>query len=405
NADCPSLYSHISLHPSWRPICVSGNVINFLQDMQEFANHLLHHPSSLNIIINNIFYQNIEIANDVLLSLPENGSIIDQLLEASNSQELYSEQADNLYNENEESEDFISRTFVPILPPGYSNNNTINNVLNHIQHNQYEYPTIDWPYIENLIDNPYIAAWFFEKWFKEVDYEINEWADNSDDDDSIEEIAYFTKSLTARHIQFSAISVEYPSTDTEGYAILYNFIESENYSQIKDKDNDHFQKTMRDKARVVFHRSSNVNCLFFDEPNNERIQIIKDQKKYGGFKICLFAHEHIMNNKHTNIDFDSNIFQTIKNAEALQTFPHIDNNGNSVEANLIYLLCDVTFYRLTPIDLIKCPFVVLVSVGEHTHPPPPPSHIPESIKDHIKLMINTSEYLDYITSQKIISSN
>ncbi|CAG8527215.1 13556_t:CDS:2, partial [Racocetra fulgida] len=52
--------------------------------------------------------------------------------------------------------------------------------------------------------------------FEEVDLdEINERDDNSDDSNCIEEIAYFTKSLTARHIQFSAISVEYPPTDPE----------------------------------------------------------------------------------------------------------------------------------------------------------------------------------------------
>ncbi|CAG8824794.1 26125_t:CDS:2, partial [Gigaspora margarita] len=46
------------------------------------------------------------------------------------------------------------------------------------------------------------------------------------------------------------------------------------------------------------------------------------------------------------------------------------------------------------------------SIGEHTYPLPPPSHISESIKDCIKLIINNaSEYLDYITPWKIISSN
>ncbi|CAG8836559.1 39747_t:CDS:2, partial [Gigaspora margarita] len=42
--------------------------------------------------------------------------------------------------------------------------------------------------------------------FEKVDYKINE-------QNSIEEIAYFTKSLTVQHIQFSAISVEYSPTD------------------------------------------------------------------------------------------------------------------------------------------------------------------------------------------------
>ncbi|CAG8739205.1 10716_t:CDS:1, partial [Racocetra fulgida] len=68
-------------------------------------------------------------------------------------------------------------------------------------------------------------------------------------DDFIEKIAYFTKSLTAKHVQFSAISVEYPSTDPEGYAIVYNFIESNNYSIA---NNNQTQKAIKDKAQTVF---------------------------------------------------------------------------------------------------------------------------------------------------------
>ncbi|CAG8759150.1 31542_t:CDS:2, partial [Racocetra persica] len=74
--------------------------------------------------------------------------------------------------------------------------------------------------------------------FEEVDFdEINEQIlniykfvqnNNSDDDNFIEEIAYFTKNLTARHIQFSAISVKYSPTHPE------------------------VQRAMKDKARVVF---------------------------------------------------------------------------------------------------------------------------------------------------------
>ncbi|CAG8837465.1 12192_t:CDS:1, partial [Racocetra persica] len=38
-------------------------------------------------------------------------------------------------------------------------------------------------------------------------------------DNFIEKIIYFTKGLIAKHVQFSAISVEYSLTDSEGYAI------------------------------------------------------------------------------------------------------------------------------------------------------------------------------------------
>ncbi|CAG8790596.1 15314_t:CDS:2, partial [Racocetra persica] len=82
--------------------------------------------------------------------------------------------------------------------------------------------------------------------------------------------------------------------------------------------------------------SSTINCPFFDEPNNEKIQIIKDQRKCGGIKICPFAHEHIMNYKHTNVDFDSNIFQTIKNAEESRiSCLYIQTDGSRCNGDLI----------------------------------------------------------------------
>ncbi|CAG8691162.1 10426_t:CDS:2, partial [Scutellospora calospora] len=73
--------------------------------------------------------------------------------------------------------------------------------------------------------------------------------ENKNSDDSFEEIAYFTKTLTAKYVEFSAISVEYPSTDSESYAIIYNFLESNNYSQ---SNNEQIQNAIKNKARVVF---------------------------------------------------------------------------------------------------------------------------------------------------------
>ncbi|CAG8457679.1 15691_t:CDS:2 [Cetraspora pellucida] len=110
---------------------------------------------------------------------------------------------------------------------------------------------------------------------------------DSDSDDSIEIVDIVDldennkeENLTAQHIQFSAVSVEYPPTDPEGYAIVYNFIESS---------------------------------------DDEQIQIMKDQRTCGEVKICPYAHNDLHNYIHTSVDFDSNIFQSIKSNEELRT--------------------------------------------------------------------------------------
>ena len=87
-----------------------GNIINFPQDVQEFVTRLPRDPSSLDLLIvrrytengsnfrdfhvrrgkvmqalqwlkaYNIFYRDIDIDNNILQKLPENGSIAEQLL-------------------------------------------------------------------------------------------------------------------------------------------------------------------------------------------------------------------------------------------------------------------------------------------------------------------------------------
>ncbi|KAF0454574.1 hypothetical protein F8M41_001564 [Gigaspora margarita] len=68
--------------------------------------------------------------------------------------------------------------------------------------------------------------------FEEVDFDKTNDGNNNN---YAKEIAYFTKNLTAQHIQFSAISVEYSPTYPEGHMIIYNFIKSKNYSQLQNK--------------------------------------------------------------------------------------------------------------------------------------------------------------------------
>ncbi|CAG8662087.1 12422_t:CDS:10, partial [Ambispora gerdemannii] len=86
------------------------------------------------------------------------------------------------------------------------------------------------------------------------------------------------------------------------------------------------------------------------------------------------------------------------------SFPHLDENNQPYEASLENIPCQVKFYRFTPLDLVKCPFIILVCIGEHTHPPPPPSHIPEAIRDRLKTLIEkVSTNLEHVTPRRLIS--
>ena len=48
--------------------------------------------------------------------------------------------------------------------------------------------------------------------------------------------------------------------------------------------------------------------------------------------------------------------------------------------------CNVEFQLFVPEDLSDCPFIIWVSTGVHTHPPPPPTATPEVL---IKGLIDT----------------
>ncbi|CAG8802972.1 2782_t:CDS:2, partial [Cetraspora pellucida] len=143
-----------------------GNVINFPQNVQEFITRLPRHPSSLEVLIvrrksfndsaafkdfnvrrtkvaralqwlkeNNRYYADIVIDNEVLLTLPENGPVDDQLPQFHN---------DALYSEDEN--DAISRSFVPSLLSVHSEGISINNAIKRVQARN---PPVEWPQIDS----------------------------------------------------------------------------------------------------------------------------------------------------------------------------------------------------------------------------------------------------------------
>ncbi|CAB5371662.1 unnamed protein product [Rhizophagus irregularis] len=78
--------------------------------------------------------------------------------------------------------------------------------------------------------------------------------------------------------------------------------------------------------------------------------------------------------------------------------------GLTQKLELKRLPCSVEFKMLTPLNLQRFSFVILISKGIHTHPPPPLSKTSTCIKSELrKLIENSKEQLINITAQQLVS--
>ena len=59
-----------------------------------------------------------------------------------------------------------------------------------------------------------------------------------------------------------------------------------------------------------------------------------------------------------------------------------------------------------PLDLKKCPYIILISKGVHSHPPPPPNHVPISIRNCLQeLIYQANSDISDVTPTQIITGN
>ncbi|UZO20894.1 uncharacterized protein OCT59_013304 [Rhizophagus irregularis] len=85
--------------------------------------------------------------------------------------------------------------------------------------------------------------------------------------------------------------------------------------------------------------------------------------------------------------------------------PHTDN-GAVVRGEIIERSCSVQFIKIIPHDITKCPFVALICIGVHNHPPPPPERTPSGIKNNLQILIEQAiNQDDTTTSRSILSGN
>jgi len=83
--------------------------------------------------------------------------------------------------------------------------------------------------------------------------------------------------------------------------------------------------------------------------------------------------------------------------------PHMDN-GTVVRGEIIERLCPVQFIKIIPHDITKCPFVALICIGVHNHPPPPPERTPSEIKNNLQTLIQQAINQDDTTTSRSILS-
>ena len=161
-----------------------GNVINFPQDINEFTKRLPRHPSTLDVLVirrqsandstafrdfnvrrskvgnalvwlkaHNCYYEDIVIDEEILQSLPVNGSIADLL-----PQKITNE----ISTEEENGEDGIARSFVPLPASTRRKDTAINETLNRMKTNN---APILWPEIDGFPINEFQTPGYIAKAF------------------------------------------------------------------------------------------------------------------------------------------------------------------------------------------------------------------------------------------------
>jgi hypothetical protein len=74
----------------------------------------------------------------------------------------------------------------------------------------------------------------------------------------------------------------------------------------------------------------------------------------------------------------------------LVAYPH--RAGNIIkQGSIVQKKCQVKFSKIVPIDIESCPYIILVSKGIHSHPPPPPNHVPITIRSRLQELIHQAD--------------
>ncbi|CAB4389887.1 unnamed protein product [Rhizophagus irregularis] len=103
----------------------------------------------------------------------------------------------------------------------------------------------------------------------------------------------------------------------------------------------------------------------------------------------------------------NNCYSVFSNSTKRIYCPHLHRSENTItQGKLMKKLSEVRFSKLIPVDIKSCPFVILISKGIHTHPPPPPNQVPVTIHTRLQELIHqaNNDNAD-VTPTHIITGN
>jgi hypothetical protein len=72
------------------------------------------------------------------------------------------------------------------------------------------------------------------------------------------------------------------------------------------------------------------------------------------------------------------------------------------QGKVIHQKCQVRFDIYIPVDIQRTPFYIIRAQGQHTHPPPLPTRLPQKIRDDITHAINAMDLMSLTTRKYCI---
>ncbi|CAB5379938.1 unnamed protein product [Rhizophagus irregularis] len=256
-------------------------------------------------------------------------------------------------------------------------------------------------------------------------------------EDNVKEIYYITKQMTVKTIIHSLTPIEYPPTSKEGVAIVYHIQYSmgkpcgQHTSTCSYLGDVTIEKKDRTCQGVKIYLQLKVNKEM-SEDNIENVtfavylaafktkcRYMRDGVQYAGKSIlkCLKRKDNTttyfigcsewnFNEKfHRFINIKENseseeptndCYTILPNSSKKTLCSHPHHTGTTIkQGSIIQKISGVKYSKIIPLDIKSCPYVILISKRIHSHPPPPPSRVPLTIR--LRNLIKTYFGTDYLS--------